>query len=170
MRVLRVIDNETTTAANSGRSQGGKMRIAFASQDLKEVNSHFASCRNIAFYEVSAEDSRFLEAAQFSNVSNEEGEHQVDGDGGQNGEDRLTAKIHALEGTHILFVLAIGGPAAARVVRNKVHPIKLPQAETIESVIERVQGMLKGNPPPWMRKILEQDKAKANFDFMDEED
>jgi len=65
----------------------------------------------------------------------------------------------------MVFSLAIGGVAAARVVNNKVYPLKLPAPEAITDVIGRVQTMMKGTPPPWMRKLLTKGNADA---FLDE--
>ncbi|HTH18119.1 MAG TPA: nitrogen fixation protein NifX [Magnetospirillum sp.] len=124
------------------------MRVAFATHDRTRVDAHFASARTFLFYDVGPEEHTFLEAVQFDNVSSEEGKHQEDGD------DRLASKIKALEGSALLFVRAIGGPAAARVVRAHVHPIKLPDDEAISTVIDKVRGMLKTNPPPWLRKAI----------------
>ena len=139
------------------------MRIAVATQDRQRVDAHFASAKTFMFYDVGPEGHTFLEAVQFDNVSKEEGQHQEDGD------DRLSAKISALEGSALLFCRAIGGPAAARVVRAKVHPIKLPADEAITEVMERVRTMLKGNPPPWLRKVL-RDTEAGDERFLDDDD
>jgi nitrogen fixation protein NifX len=64
-------------------------------------------------------------------------------------------------------VRAIGGPAAARVVHAKVHPVKLPADEPITAVIERVRGMLSSNPPPWLRRAL---RTGDESRFIDDED
>ncbi len=139
------------------------MRVAFATQDRQTVDAHFASARTFMFYDVGPDGHTFLEAVQFDNVSNEEGQHQDDGD------DRLASKIKALEGSALLFVRAIGGPAAARVVRARVHPIKLSADETISAVIDKVRGMLKSNPPPWLRKAIRDANAGPDR-FIDDED
>ncbi|KAF0223390.1 MAG: nitrogen fixation protein, partial [Rhodospirillaceae bacterium] len=57
----------------------------------------------------------------------------------------------------------------ARVVRAKVHPIKLPNDEPIAQVIERVRTMLKTNPPPWLRRALK-DSEGGDERFIDDED
>lgn len=133
------------------------MKVAFATQDMKRVDAHFGGARQLAIYEVDSDSSRFLEAVQFDAFSAEDGDH------GDPEEDRLMAKIDALRGCALLFVMAIGGPAAARVVNAKVHPIKLPTPEAIPDVITRIQGMLKGNPPPWLRKVLQDESHKMDF-------
>lgn len=138
------------------------MKVAFATQDMHTLDAHFGGARNLAIYEISTEGYRFLEAVRFDTVSAQDGQHADDG------HDRLNDRIEALRGCALLFVLAIGGPAAARVVGMKVHPVKLPKSEPINDILERVQTMLNGTPPPWLRKALK--PAAAGADFMDEED
>lgn len=139
------------------------MRVAFATHDRTRCDAHFASARTFLFYDIGPQGHSFLEAVQFDNVSDEGGRHQEDGD------DRLASKIAALDGSAILFVRAIGGPAAARVVRARVHPIKLPEDEAISSVIERMRAMLQTNPPPWLRKAM-RDSDSGPERFIDDED
>lgn len=126
------------------------IRIAIATQDMKGLNAHFGSARKFAIYDVTTATSRFVSVAAFDEVSEEDGKHKDDGD------DRITPKVDALAGVHLLFVRAIGGPAAAKVVRAGIHPVKIADPQPIESVIARVQSMLAGSPPPWLRKILGQ--------------
>lgn len=126
------------------------MRVAIATQDRENVNGHFASTRLFMFFDVDTEGYRFLEEVTFEVVTKEEGHSKL----GEDSEDRLGTKLKAIEGSALMFVTAIGGPAAARVVRANVHPVKLSNPESIESVLGRIQTMLKGNPPPWLRKML----------------
>jgi nitrogen fixation protein NifX len=129
-------------------AEGGAMRVAFATQDLATVDAHFAGARNLAIYEVSDTASRFVEAIQFESATRQDGVHAEEGD------DRITPRVEALAGCTLLFVQAIGGPAAAKVVAQRIHPVKLPHPEPIASVIERLRTMLSGSPPPWLRKAL----------------
>lgn len=158
MRRLQVIE---TASGNDLAAAPKALKIAFATQDLHRVDAHFGSAPAIVIYEVSPTDYRFLEAVQFDQVSNQDGHHVDDNDG----DDRIGAKVAALTGCAMLFSLAIGGVAAARVVNNKVYPLKLPSAEAITDVIGRVQTMMNGTPPPWMRKLLYDEKSTA---FLDE--
>ena len=141
---------------------GPRLRIAIATQDLKSLNAHFGSARRFAIYDVTPTDQRFIEAVSFGEISNESGSHVKEGD------DKIGPKVEALTGCHLLFVLAIGGPAAARVVSAHIHPVKLTKPETIESIIARVQTMMNGNPPPWLRKVMGAQTARS-MDFLDEE-
>ena len=123
------------------------LRIAIATNDLERLDAHFGSCRSFAIWEVSAKSARFVEAVGFDTATDQGGKHD-------DREDRITPKVDALTGCALLFVLAIGGPAAAKVVRAGVHPIKRKDPEPISAVIEQVQTMLNGNIPPFLRKAL----------------
>lgn len=133
------------------------MKVAFATQDLKLVDAHFGWAKNIAIYDVSPEDINFLEAVQF------DGDLQEDGN-----EDKLAPKLEAIKDCAILYVAAIGGSGAARVVAKNIHPIKVHEPEEIAGILDKLQGVLKGTPPPWLRKAMLKDKPR-NFDFDDEE-
>ncbi len=124
------------------------MKVAFATQDLKTMDAHFGSARNMAIYEIDTQGHRFVEAIRFDVASKQDGVHA------EPEEDRITPRVDALEGCTLLFVLAIGGPAAAQVVNRKIHPVKLKEPEPIPQIIDRLQTMLKGTPPPWLRKAL----------------
>ncbi|RYU62048.1 nitrogen fixation protein NifX [Methylolobus aquaticus] len=136
------------------------MKVAFATQDLQRVDAHFGWAKNIAIYELSADGYQFLEAVQF------EGDLQEDGN-----EDKLAPKLEAVKDCAILYVAAIGGSGAARVVALGIHPMKVPQPEPITDLLEKLQQVLKGTPPPWLRKVLAKDAKgeERTFDF-DEED
>ncbi|GAB3591187.1 nitrogen fixation protein NifX [Acetobacter peroxydans] len=158
---LQIIETARQNGADAQPEGGPRLRIAIATQDMKSLNAHFGSARRFAIWEVSPTEAQFVEAVGFDDVSDETGAHQTEGD------DRIGPKVEALAGCNLLFVLAIGGPAAAKVVRAHIHPVKLQAPETIPAVIERVQAMLVGNPPPWLRKAMGMKRA---LDFLDEED
>ena len=129
------------------------MKVAFATQDLRTLDAHFAGARNLAIYEVTTDEYRFLEAVRFDAASNQDGSHD------DSAHDRLEPRIGALDGCTLLFVLAIGGPAAAKVVARRIHPVKLPRPEPITDVLDRIRTMLNGVPPPWLRKALRDENA-----------
>lgn len=132
------------------------MKVAFATQDLKRVDAHFGWAKNIAIYELSPQGWTFLDALQF------EGDLQEDGD-----EDKLAPKLEAIKDCALLYVAAIGGSAAARVVAHKIHPVKVAGPEPIEEVLKKLQDVLNGTPPPWLRKALLKDQERS-FDFDEE--
>jgi nitrogen fixation protein NifX len=131
------------------------MKVAFATQDLKRVDAHFGWAKNIAIYDVGPEGHRFLEAVEF------DGDLKEDGN-----EDKLAPKIEAIKDCAILYVAAIGGSGAARVVANNIHPMKVNEPEAIADLLVKLEGVLKGAPPPWLRKALLKDKPRS-FEFED---
>jgi nitrogen fixation protein NifX len=129
------------------------MKVAFATQDLKRVDAHFGWAKNIAIYDVGPDGHRFLESVQF------DGDLKEDGN-----EDKLSPKIDAIKDCAILYVAAIGGSGAARVVANNIHPMKVNQPEAISDLLGKLEVVLKGTPPPWLRKALAKDR-EATLDF-----
>jgi nitrogen fixation protein NifX len=130
------------------------MKVAFATQDLKRVDAHFGWAKNIAIYEISPTGHQFLEAVQF------DGDLQEDGN-----EDKLAPKLDAIADCAILYVAAIGGSGAARVVAKNIHPVKVAQPEDIGDILGKLQVVLAGTPPPWLRKALMKGQARElNFE------
>ena len=130
------------------------MKVAFATQDLQRVDAHFGWAKNLMVYEIFAGGHRFVEAIQF------DGDLQEDGN-----EDKLTPKLNAIHDCAILYVAAIGGSAAARVVAKNIHPVKVAQPENIADVLQRLQVVLDGTPPPWLRKALLKGRERVlNFE------
>jgi nitrogen fixation protein NifX len=119
------------------------MKVAFATQDLKRVDAHFGWAKNIAIYDVTPTGHALVEAVQF------DGDLEEDGN-----EDKLAPKLAAIRDCAILYVAAIGGSGAARVVASNIHPIKVNQPEVIAELLVKLTGVLAGTPPPWLRKAL----------------
>ena len=134
------------------------MKIAFATQDMQQVDAHFGWARHIAVYDIDAAGYRFVQTFDFGIELAEDGN-----------EDKLAPKLDAIKDCAILYVAAIGGSGAARVVAMKIHPIKVPQPEPILDILDKLQDVLKGTPPPWLRKVLLKGQER-DFDFEDAEE
>ncbi|ARP67317.1 MULTISPECIES: nitrogen fixation protein NifX [Mesorhizobium] len=144
--------------------QAGALRVAIATQDVKQLNAHFGSAKRFVIYDMTREEWELVEVIEFDDVSDESGKHHSERD------DRITPKIKALKGCHLLFCLAIGGPSAAKLVSAKIHPIKVRHTQSIQEVLVRTQLMLRTCPPPWLRKVLaEAGVAKQKPSFEDED-
>jgi nitrogen fixation protein NifX len=133
------------------------MKIAFTTQDKVHVDAHFGWAKSIAVYEVSPQGHHLVESFEFDDKLEEDGD-----------EDKLSPKLEAIKDCAIVYVAAIGGSAAARVVAMKIHPIKVPEPQAIAEILDKLQGVLQGTPPPWLRKALAKDGERA-FDFEEEE-
>ena len=133
------------------------MKIAFATQDKESVNAHFGWAKSIVIHEVSPTGHHFVESFEFGDALEEDGD-----------EDKLAPKLEAIKDCAIVYVSAIGGSGAARVVAMKIHPIKVTQPENIAGLLDKLQVVLQGTPPPWLRKALAKD-SEPRFDFEEEE-
>lgn len=134
------------------------MKIAFTTSDRLHINEHFGGAKEIDVYEISDSGYHFLETLTF------EGDLKQDGN-----ESKLTPKLDALVNCTIVYVGAIGGSAAARLIKKGVTPVKAKsEEEEIADILNKLVQTLKGNPPPWLRKALQQ-KPQSFEDELEEE-
>ncbi len=133
------------------------MKVAFATQDQQRVDAHFGWAKHLAVYDVQPESYRYVQNFGFGDDLAEDGD-----------EDKLAPKLAAIADCAIVYVAAIGGSAAARVVAARIHPVKVNTPEPILDILDKLQVVLKGTPPPWLRKALLKGQEKR-FDFQDEE-
>ena len=135
------------------------MKVAFATQDQQRVDAHFGWAKHLAVYDIDTAGYRFVQDFAFGEDLAEDGN-----------EDKLSPKLAAIIDCAIVYVAAIGGSAAARVVASKIHPIKVTAPEPILDILDKLQDVLKGTPPPWLRKVLEKDQGKTRSFEDDEEE
>ena len=138
------------------------MKIAFTTQDSVHINAHFGWAKTIDVYDVDTQGYTLLETLEFSGDLKEDGN-----------EDKLEPKLKALQDCTIVYVSAIGGSAAARLIRKNITPVKAQsEADEIADVLTRLVQTLNGNPPPWLRKALLKDRPRTfddNFETIEEE-
>jgi len=134
-RRLQLVDDRTT--------KGLFMKVAFASTDKIHVDEHFGHAEQFFIWEVGPDASAFSGIVQ---VTAEAGAGHSD--------DKIEARAAALADCALVYVAEIGGPAAARLVAKKIHPIKSKDQEPITDVVEKLQEVLRNNPPPWLRKAM----------------
>ncbi|MBI5576747.1 MAG: nitrogen fixation protein NifX [Deltaproteobacteria bacterium] len=116
------------------------MRVAFTSTTGERIDEHFGAARSFHVWEVGPDEAKFLE--------------EVSPGGGGDEEDRIAARADAIAGCAIVYTLQIGGPAAARLVARRIHPMKTGGALPVAEAVARLQEVLKGSPPPWLRKAM----------------
>ena len=126
------------------------MKVAFATQDQQHVDAHFGWAKSIVVYEVTPQWHHFVERFDFGDDLEEDGN-----------EDKLAPKLEAIKHCAMLYVAAIGGSGAARVVAMKIHPVKVPKPEAIFEILDKLQTVLQGTPPPWLRKAVAKDTQLA---------
>ncbi|MBE7382437.1 MAG: nitrogen fixation protein NifX [Leptolyngbya sp. SIO1E4] len=139
------------------------MKVAFATRDSVHINAHFGSARVVDVYEVNPEGYTFLETLEFGGNLEEDGN-----------EDKLAPKVKALHDCTLVYVSAIGGSAASRLIRNNITPLKA-QSEADDEIKDTLTWLvqtLNGSPPPWLRKALLQRQPRTfedEFETIEEE-
>lgn len=134
----------------SARRQGQQLQVAFASSNGLTVNGHFGQCRLFFIYAWD-QQGPFLSGLR---------RYQP-----QEGEDGNEGRLRLLTDCHLLFCESIGGPAAAKVIRHNIHPIKVPTATTIDEQLQALQKMLTEQMPPWLAKRLGKDNPLQQRQF-----
>ncbi|MGP8305486.1 NifB/NifX family molybdenum-iron cluster-binding protein [Vibrio sp. YIC-376] len=119
---------------------GPKLKVALTSNQGEMVNGHYGSCLRVLIYEVSAIEHQLVEVREMPTE--------------KKGEQRAIAMLDRVRDCHMLFTLSIGGPAAARVTRANIHPIKKLTPMSAEEVLSDLSNVIATNPPPWIKRIL----------------
>lgn len=131
---------------DKSNNKGGVMKIAFATKDLENINEHFGWAKQFAIYDVNKNGYELSEIVK----TEEDKEGEI---------EKINSKIDAIKGVAIMYCEAIGPTAAAKVIHNKIHPIKISEPKTIEDAIKELITMLNGNPPPWIKRIISKEES-----------
>ncbi len=117
------------------------MRVAFTTTDGLKVDEHFGRASRYDVWEITADEAAFVERVAAVTTAADE-------------DDRTAARAAALAGCAIVYVRQIGGPAAAKLVSRRIHPLRTQDDEPIADLTAALQRVLRGTPPPWLRKAL----------------
>lgn len=119
----------------------GSIRVAVASNNGERLDGHFGSCARFLIYQVSPEDARLIAIRSLATTPN-------------NSEDKNAWRAGQIADCDVLYVVSIGGPAAAKVIKQEIHPIKFPNGGDAVTAIAELKEVLATNPPPWLAKIM----------------
>ena len=78
--------------------------------------------------------------------------------------DRNLFRANLIKDCHVLFAQSIGGPAAAKVIRADIYPIKIPEVTEAVAQLKEFQKVFEA-PPPWFAKALGR-SADESFPFV----
>ena len=117
------------------------MKIAFTTSDGSMIDQHFGQCESFQIWEIGPDQASFLESVTTEAHGSDE-------------EDRIAARAKILSDCAIVYTMQIGGPAAAKLVAQKIHPMKTNAVVSLPETVEKLQEVLRGNPPPWLRKAM----------------
>ena len=118
----------------------GSIRVAIASNSGESLNGHFGSCIRFLVYQVSSTECKLVDirSAVEADLS----------------DDRNLFRVNLINDCQVLYVVSIGGPAAAKVVRGGIYPMKVIDGGEAVEIIAKLQQVMSKSPPPWLAKIL----------------
>ena len=141
------------------------LRIAVTTNSLVNVDANFAAARQVVFYDVARETSKFVDVVHFTPGGKKGlggGQGGADGrcvmedmgDDDGTGRDPLVERVAALKGCSVLFTLGLSDLAAVRIHDLRVFPVKSAHVREIDDVIANLQRLMLGVPPLWLRRSL----------------
>jgi len=136
------------------------LRVAVASNSGENLDGHFGSAPRFLVYQVGKAAMKLIDVRP-TLIADE-------------AEDKNVARSELINDCQIVYVQSIGGPAAAKVVRAGVHPVKIPAAGPARDTLVRLQAVLDA-PPPWLARIMGVEAkslsqfAAAEYDAAEEE-
>jgi nitrogen fixation protein NifX len=119
----------------------GSIRVACASNGGELLDGHFGSCRRFLIYQVSADQHRLIDIRDIDDAG---------------AEDKNAHRAGLIADCQVLYVASIGGPAAAKVVKLDIHPIKFPDGGSARERVAALQAVLADKAPPWLAKVMGQ--------------
>ena len=117
-----------------------QLLAAFCSQDGLAINGHFGQGRLFFIYAFDDRGGWLFDLRRYPSASQDDEPNE--------------ARARLLGDCHLLFCEAIGGPAAARLIRHNIHPMKVSPGSTISSQCDAINTLLAGCLPPWLAKRL----------------
>lgn len=131
------------------------VRVAIASNTGEKLDGHFGSCLRFLIYQVSTDNYQLIDlrSAIEADLS----------------DDRNGFRADLINDCQVLYVVSVGGPAAAKVVRAGVYPIKKIDGGEASDILSELQGVMQNSPPPWLAKFLG-DSAEQRIRFEREQE
>lgn len=131
----------------------GAIRVACASNSGELLDGHFGSCRRFLIYQVSGEGVWLIDCRDVDETST------------LAQEDKNAHRAALIEDCQLLYCASIGGPAAAKVVKRDIHPVKLPDGGNAREHVAALSNLLAHKPPPWLAKVMGQSAdARVRFE------
>lgn len=118
----------------------GSVRVAIASDFGLNLNGHFGSCLRFLVYQVSPTESRLIGIRNTAEADFAPDKNQF--------------RARLIGDCDVVYVVSVGGPAAAKIIRADIYPIKVPEGGTADEMVAKFQHAMIHSPPPWLLKTL----------------
>jgi nitrogen fixation protein NifX len=116
------------------------IRVAVASNTGEQLDGHFGSCHRYLIYQLSADEIKLIDVRS-----------TIEAD---LAEEKNTYRVNLIRDCPVLYIMSIGGPAAAKVIQAYIYPMKVSQGGSAREILADLQKAIATSPPPWLAKIL----------------
>lgn len=146
-----------------GKWMATALKVAFATSDMKSVDQHFGAAQSFAIYALDQEKACFVEAIEFDKLDTDgrpEGRsHPRDAgpllNASGHHEDKLAAKIDALEGCIAVYSQAVGASAINQLKAKGIQPVKISPGAQISGLLAALQEELRQGPGSWLARAIQ---------------
>jgi nitrogen fixation protein NifX len=128
------------TEAYADGDMPDSIRVACSSNSAENLDGHFGTCKRFLVYQVSSIEARLVDVRLVKACGPDE--------------DKNAARAALIDDCQVLYVMSIGGPAAAKAVRAGLHPIKFPAGGSARERVADLQKVLGPSAPPWLAKVM----------------
>lgn len=139
---LRLLWGETEETLPIPEAGGlpNAIKIAVASNHEEALDGHFGSCHRYLIYELAVDEMRLVEVRSTIDVDL--------------ATDKTQFRVDLIRDCAIVYMVAIGGPAAAKVIQANIYPMKKVEGGLARDHLAQLQHVLATSPPPWLAKAL----------------
>lgn len=117
------------------------IRVAVASNGAERADGHFGSCARFLIYQVATDGLRLVDVRPVNHSQSTQ-------------EGNISFRVSLIADCHLVYTVSIGGPAAAKVIKAGIHPLKRPEGGEARNMVATLQPVLAGSPPPWLAKVI----------------
>jgi nitrogen fixation protein NifX len=128
-------------SVTSNQSVQSILKVAFATNNLEDIDAHFGATKQFAVYDISKTSSALSKVIRLEKKDTDE-------------------TVASLKGVDIVYFTNIGPTAAAKVINSKIFPIKYKEVVGINDELAKLVAMLNDNPPPFIKKILQKQESE----------
>jgi len=116
------------------------VRIAVASNTGEELDGHFGSCHRYLIYQLAVDQMQLIDVRS-----------AIEADFAK---DKTEFRVNLIKDCALVYLVAIGGPAAAKVIQANIYPMKKEEGGAAREHLAALQQVLATSPPPWLAKAL----------------
>ncbi len=116
------------------------IRVAVSSNTGEKLDGHFGSCHRYLIYQLSPDQIKLIDVRS-----------TIEAD---LAEEKNRFRMELIKDCAIVYVVSIGGPAAAKVIQANIYPMKVETGGLAREELAKLQKAIATSPPPWLAKIL----------------